>query len=83
MDPAVTLVMAVNTGQQVDFQGKTSMELDEEPEDTHQYPASGFLNPLVLSEPKGNPSSSFPNLPGIVTHLGIRPPPGIPPGIFQ
>ena len=57
--------------------GETSMELDEELEDTHRYPPSGFLNPLALPEPKGNPFSCFPNLHGMVTHRDSHP------GIFQ
>ena len=48
------------------------MELDEEPEDTHGYQPSGFLNPLTLPEAKGYPSSRFPNLYGMVTHMGIH-----------
>ena len=50
VDPAGPLVMAVNTGQPVDSQWETSMKLDEEPEDTHGFPPSGFLNPLALPE---------------------------------
>ena len=50
VDPAGPLVMAVNTGQPVDSQWETFMKLDEEPEDTHGFPPSGFLNPLALPE---------------------------------
>ena len=77
-----TLVIAVHTGQQVDFRWEISMELDEEQEDTHGYQPSGFLNPLTLPEAKGYPSSRFPNLYGMVTHMGIRNPPGFTPGNF-
>ena len=59
------------------------MELDEEPEDTHGYQPSGFLNPLTLPEAKGYPSSRCPNLYGMVTHIGIRNPPGFTPGNSQ
>ena len=59
------------------------MELDEEPEDTHGYQPSGFLYPLTLPEVKGYPSSRFPNLYGMVTHIGIRNPPGFTPGNSQ
>ena len=59
------------------------MELDEEPEDTHGYQPSGFLNPLTLPEANGYPSSRFPNLYGIVTHMGIINPPGFTRGNFQ
>ena len=55
------------------------MELDDEPEDTHGYQPSGFLNPLTLPEAKGYPSSRFPNLYGMVTHMGIIYPPGFTP----
>ena len=55
VDPA--LVIAVHTAQQIDFQWDISMELDEEPEDTHGYQPSGFLNLLTLPEAKGYPSS--------------------------
>ena len=61
VDPAAPPAMAVNTANQWTPQGETSMELDEEPEDPHGYLHSGFLNPLALPEPKGNPSSCFPN----------------------
>ena len=47
VDPATPLVIAVHTGQQVD-RWEISMELDEEPEDTHGYQPSGFLNQLTL-----------------------------------
>ena len=50
VDSATPLVMAVNTGQPVNSQWETSMKLDEEPEDTHGFPPSGFLNPLALPE---------------------------------
>ena len=82
VDPATPLVIAVHTGQQVD-QWEISMELDEEPEDTHGYQPSGFLNPLTLPEAKGYPSSRFPNLHGMVTHIGIRNPTGFTPGNSQ
>ena len=60
------------------------MELDEEPEDTHRYQPSGFLNPLTVpEEAKGYPFSRFPNLYGMVTHMGIRNPPRFTPGNFQ
>ena len=59
------------------------MELDEEPEDTHRYQPSGFLNPLTLQEAKGYPSSRFPNLYGMATHMGIRNSPGFTPGNLQ
>ena len=51
------------------------MELDGEPEDTHGYQPSGFLNPLTLPEAKGYPSPRVPNLYGMVTHMGIIYPP--------
>ena len=56
------------------------MELDEKPEDTHGCQPSGFLNPLTLPEAKGYLSSRVPNLDGMVTHMGIRNPPGFTPG---
>ena len=59
------------------------MGLDEEPEDTQRYQPSGFLNPLTLPEVKGYPSSRFPNLYGMVTHIGIRNHPGFTPGNYQ
>ena len=37
VDHATPLVMAVNTGQQVDSRGETSMELDEEPLDSSTH----------------------------------------------
>ena len=37
VDPATPLIIAVHTGQQVDRR-EISMELDEEPADTHGYP---------------------------------------------
>ena len=51
VDPAAPLVMAVNTGQPVDSQWETFMKLDEEPEDAHGLPPSGFLNPASLERP--------------------------------
>ena len=45
VDPATPPVMAVNTGQPVDFQWETSMELDEEPE----------VPTLWIPEPIGSP----------------------------
>ena len=80
--PATLLVIAVHTGQQVD-RWEISMALDEEPEDTHGYQPSGFLNPLTLLEAKGYPSSRLPNLYGMATHMGIRNPPGFTLGNFQ
>ena len=59
------------------------MELDEAPEDTHRYQRSGLLNPLTLPEAKGYPFSIFPNLYGMVTHMGIINPPGFTPGNCQ
>ena len=59
------------------------MELDEELEDTDGYQPTGFLNPLTVPETKGYPSSRFPNLYGMVTHMGIRNPPRFTPGNFQ
>ena len=47
------------------------------------YQPSGFLNPLTLPEAKGYPYSGFPNLYGMVTHMGILNPPGFTPGNFQ
>ena len=50
------------------------------------WEAGGYprvLNPLTLPEAKGSPSSRFPNLYGMVTHMGIRNPPGFTPGNFQ
>ena len=82
VDPATPLVIAVHTGQQVDW-WEISMELDDEPEDTHMYPPSGFLNPLTLPEAKGYPYSRFPNLYGMATHMGILNPPGFTQGNFQ
>ena len=71
------------SGQPVDSQGETSMELDDEPEVTHGYPPSGFLNPLALPDPRGNPSSSLTHLPGMVPIGEYRPPPGFPPREFS
>ena len=60
-----------------------AMKLDEEPEDTHRYQPSGFINPLTLPEAKGYPSSRFPNLYGMVTDLELEILQDLHQGIFR